>query len=544
MFVILPIFALLSCQDTDPKNSAVLEDGTRIPLEAPRLLRRISLDLLGVLPPIDNLNAVEENPELLQDYATDWLDDPRLEDRMVQLLNERWHTRIDDSPVIFFEEYYPFADDPTNEYPVERAIMEEPLRLISSVIAEDEPWETIVLADWTMGNELLAQIWPITSPSGAGWSRVQWTDARPAAGVLASTGLWRRYYSTVSNMNRLRAAAISKLLLCEDYTARQITFSELDTTEESIENAIQNNPYCLGCHASLDPIAAALFGFYQLRPENVDEVDYYHPEREAMAESALGVSPAWFGDPLNGLNELGQHIAEDPRFERCTVKTWAELLWRRPVSNADFAQIEALRLDFASHNHSPHRLLLQIIETPSYAVGQLDDSASDAQIESDNTFRLLMPDQYASLLKELSGFEWTYNGFDQLDNDTYGHRILAGGVDGSYVLEAQRTPTVSQILVIQRLAEAAAGWIVQNELIESRNRLVFTEVELSADSSDAAFEQQLKRLHWQFFAERASNDWVNDMRGLWNIVASESDTQEAWQAVLSAVLQDPKMMGY
>ena len=58
--------------------------------------------------------------------------------------------------------------------------------------------------------------------------------------------------------------------------------------------------------------AAALFGFYPLLPENADEVDHYHPEREAMAESAMGVSPAWFGDPLNGLNELGQHIAEDP----------------------------------------------------------------------------------------------------------------------------------------------------------------------------------------------------------------------------------------
>ncbi|MEC8277093.1 MAG: DUF1585 domain-containing protein [Myxococcota bacterium] len=539
-----PLIALLACKNDTPNSEDTALDTVTIPLEGPRLLRRISLDLLGVLPPIDALDAVEADPSAIQRHAAEWLQDPRLEDRMVHLLNERWHTRIDHSPVIFYEEYNVFADDPANEYPVERAIMEEPLRLISSVVVEDEPWETIVLADWTMANGTLAQIWPITEPSGSGWSRVQWTDGRPAAGVLASTGLWRRYYSTVSNMNRLRAAAISKLLLCEDYTARQITFSELDTTEESLENAIQTNPYCLGCHASLDPIAAALFGFYPLLPENADEVDHYHPEREAMAESTMGVSPAWFGDPLNGLNELGQHIAEDPRFERCTVETWSNLLWRRPVDNDDFAQIEALRQGFADSQHSPHALILALIQTPSYTAAALKPEATDSQIESENTLRLLMPDQYASLLKDLSGFEWTYNGFEQLDNDTYGHRILAGGVDGSYVLEPQITPTVSQILVIQRLSEAAAGWIVENELVDGNARRVFTEIELSTASSDNAFDQQLKRLHWQFFGERATAEWIDGIRELWAVVEEDTDPQEAWQAVLSAILQDPKMMGY
>ena len=123
-----PLIALLSCKNDTPNSEDTALDSVTIPLEGPRLLRRISLDLLGVLPPIDALDAVEADPSAIQRHAAEWLQDPRLEDRMVHLLNERWHTRIDHSPVILYEEYNVFADDPANEYPVERAIMEEPLR--------------------------------------------------------------------------------------------------------------------------------------------------------------------------------------------------------------------------------------------------------------------------------------------------------------------------------------------------------------------------------------------------------------------------------
>lgn len=535
---------ILSCSLDTAKERAYETLETR-PLPAPRLLRRISLDLLGVLPSKEALNEVESNPNAVSEWAKIWLSDPRIEDRMVHLLNEKWHTRIDDSPVIFYEEYLNYAGNPENEYAVERAIMEEPLRIMTNVLLHNEPWQNIVMADWTMANEILDPIWPITYSGPTGWERVSWTDERPAAGVLSSTGLWRRYYSTVSNMNRLRAASISKLLLCEDYTTRQITFSELEISEESLENAIQTNPYCLGCHASLDPIAASLFGFYALRPENIDEVDYYHPEREAMAESALGVSPAWFGDPLNGLNELGQHIAEDPRFIRCTVETWSTLLWRRPIESQDFEQIEALRQDFVKNEYRPHELVLSIIDTPTYQAGSTIPEASDRTIDNEATFRLMMPDQYSSVLKELTGFKWMYQGFDQMDNDTYGHRILSGGVDGTYVLEPQKTPTISQILVVQRLSEAAAGFVVQRELIDGEGeQLIFKAVSLQTQSNEDQFTELLLDLHWRLYGIRAADKWVSEIKLMWDIINSESGPDEAWKALLSAMFQDPMMMGY
>lgn len=64
-------------------------------LEAPRLLRRVSLDLRGVLPPEHELDAVEEDPSLVLDYSVQYMADPLFEERLVQLFAERWWTRVD-----------------------------------------------------------------------------------------------------------------------------------------------------------------------------------------------------------------------------------------------------------------------------------------------------------------------------------------------------------------------------------------------------------------------------------------------------------------
>ena len=48
----------------------------------------------------------------------------------------------------------------------------------------------------------------------------RYQDGRPAAGVLATNGLWWRYRSTASNANRKRANQASRILLCQDYLVR------------------------------------------------------------------------------------------------------------------------------------------------------------------------------------------------------------------------------------------------------------------------------------------------------------------------------------
>ena len=120
--------------------------------------------------------------------------------------------------------------------------------------------------------------------------------------------------------NRTRAAAITRLLLCDDYLLRPVTFEASPQVLENTDLALQTDPACLTCHASLDPLAASMFGFWWIEQFNPLEATYYHPEREGMGADQLSTTPAWFGQTVTSFAEVGQHISEDPRFRQCAVQ--------------------------------------------------------------------------------------------------------------------------------------------------------------------------------------------------------------------------------
>ena len=524
----------------------VIETGT-VALSNEKLMRRYSIDIRGVLP------TVKEYQDLASSLDTDagrralvqdWMADPRFEERLVYLLGERWHTRIDEF-LVFYLEYPPLSSDSRNEYPFERAVGEEPLRLMANIIANNRPWTEVVTADYTFANEVLAQIWPINYPGGAGWKRSTYSDDRPHAGVLSTNGLWWRYYSTLSNYNRARVAAITRLLICEDYTTRTISFSEengVDSVEdvEDIENALRNNPYCMGCHSALDPIAAALFGFWPANEFQIDELHNYHADREALGGDLLGVEPAWYGDPVSNLSELGRHIALDRRFSECAVESFASLLWRRPVTSSDLNQLGVLHDQFETEFLATQSLLTEIFLTQSYVAGDLETVSAEQSPEK--TVRLMTPDQVATVIEDLSGFRWTWEGFDQLDNDSIGYRNLMGGVDGVYVTSPQQEPSLTWLLATQRLAEAAAQNIVL-ESLGSQNGLL-AGVTRSSTSTDAEFRTALQSLHLRLYGSIAQELWLSAVVALWSDINSSAGPEEAWRAVLVAVLRDFSLYQY
>ncbi|MCB9743689.1 MAG: DUF1585 domain-containing protein [Alphaproteobacteria bacterium] len=522
--------------DEPPTTLTSLEDG--------RLLRRLSLDLRGVLPSLEELDAVAADPEALDTLRDDWLEDPRLEERLVQLLAEQWHTRIEEY-LLPHDEYRVYVDRPDLEYAFERAVGEEPLRLMARIAADDRPWTEVVLSDSTMAHPLTLAVWPTEAlEESEGWVEARYTDGRPAAGVLSTNGLWWRYYSTVSNLNRGRAAAVARLLLCEDLLSRPISFAEgpalIDA--DGVEEALRSNPYCQGCHSAVDPLAASLFGFWAANEYNIHEIDSYHLEREHLGEDLLGVSPAYFGEPVTGLADLGQQIAEDPRFTRCAVERSAEALWRRPVEAEDFDRVERLRLGFLEEGLRLKPLLAAITDTPEYRAGGHEGSTPEA-LSREATARLMTPELLGSAFEELSGFTWTWQGYEQLGNDLIGFRALAGGVDGEYVTRPQSTPSFTQLLVVERLSEAAARHIVERDLGGGAPELL-TRVDLDTSPEDEAFQQQLVDLHRRLYGLSPEASRLEAATALWVAVEASSDPSEAWVVLLSALLRDPEMVIY
>jgi len=504
-------------------------------LEPVALLRRLSLDLRGILPSQADQDRVQSDADQLAALRENYLDDALFEERLVVLFSEWFHTLIDAFPA----GYRDFDLDPAQEYAFERAVGEEPLRLMARVAAQDRPWSEIVTADWTLADPLLADLWPLDRDEGEGWLEARYTDLRPAAGVLSTNGLWWRYTTNGSNKNRGRAAAMTRLLLCEDMLARPVAFEAglALSDEDGAEEAIRSEPSCQACHAALEPLAAGLFGFWWLGQYSALEMTSYHAEREPMALEVLGVSPEFFGTPVQGLSELGQAVAADPRFYRCAAERAAEALWRRPVTLEDFDRIEAYRQALMARA-SFQDLVRAITDDDLYRAGVAAPHEPDAP-----TRRLLGAERLHTVIRDLTGFSWTWDGYEMLRNDTLGHRILAGGVDGESVTQVLGEPGLTWALVVKRVAEAAANHTVEAELLAG-DRDLFCCVSLDDEPGDEAFEEELLNLHWRLFGQVPSADRLSADVDLWQTIASDHGTGFAWQGLLSGLLRDPALVTY
>jgi hypothetical protein len=514
------------------------------PLDAPRLLRRISLDLRGVVPTVAELDTVEADPTQVDVLRDAWLDDPRLEQRLVEMLAEQWQTRIDE----FDARWYDYPLTARDEFTFDQSVGEEPLRLMARVAMEDRPWSDTVTSDETMVNPMLLSIWPVEAiEDGDGWRAGRYTDGRPAAGVLTTNGLWWRYSSSPFNLGRSRAAAMLKHLLCEDFLARSVSFApaEATTTESGTANAALGEPYCMACHAAIEPLAATTFGFWWRTQYSAIEMSTYHAEREPLGPEALDVVPAYFGARVNGLADLGAHVAADPHFHRCAVETAGAMLLRRPLTPADHDRVDLWLADYHAAGDRYKVALRAITDDPLYRAGAVADDAPDALHARARTERLLSVDQMQSSLEDLAGFRWSFAGFDQLGVDTVGYRVLGGGVDGQTVVRPQPEPNLTWALVVERLAQASAWSLVRQELEgagdggEAPARLL-AGVTPDSRPGDADFRDALRGLHWRLYAVRADDGWVDAVEALWGeALVREGSPAGAWRVVLSALLRDP-----
>lgn len=515
-------------------------DGGVVVAEAPEprmtaveALVRTSLDLRGVRPTAEEVAAVEADPAALEALVDGFFDDPRFEGRVRDLWAEVYLTRT--PPLYVSAASYGLEDQAA----FAAAVGEEPLRVLAEVAANDLPWTDLVTADWTMADATLAAIWPLEREAGEGWTRARYTDGRPAAGVLATNALWWRYGSTGSNANRKRANAVSRIFLCQDYLVRPIEFDRnvnlLD--EAAVADAIATNPACVNCHASLDPLASYLFGFWWYDPSNVLEVSRYFPERERRWADYTGVAPSYYGELGYTLADLGRQIAGDARFPSCAVEqAWTLLLREAPGLEEDDAVL-GHRDAFIAGGLTARALLGSIVRDPRYRAGATDTAGYVPR-------KMATPELLASAVEDLTGYRWTYAGYDLMGTDQVGYRTLAGGLDGYEVTAAATTPNATLALVQERLAEAAAWYAVHDEPTRLFGEVDFSE---TPATGRAAMVRQLQALHLRIFGRRiaADGEEVAANLELWEALhAVERDGRAAWAGVLSALLRDPDFLLY
>lgn len=520
------LLLLLGCPSEDGVFSG--ESPEMDPVAA---LVRTSMDLRGVRPSAEEVARVEADAGELDVLVDEFLADPRFEGRVRDLWSEIYLTRTETLPLSAAS--YGLDDQAT----FERSVGDEPLRILGRIAAEDRPYTELVTGDWTMADEMLETIWPVEREAGDGWQIARYTDGRPAAGVMATNSLWWRYTSTSSNANRKRANAVSRILLCNDYLVRPIEFDRnvnlLD--EGAVSDAVKNNAACVNCHDSLDPIASYFFGFWWYDFTPIDN-SYYHPDRELLYRDYTGVDPAWYGDPGYTLADLGGQIARDLRFPQCAATQAFELLLRRDATTADADAVLRHRDAFITGGLTIRALVRSVVSDPMYRAGATDEPGYVP-------LKMVTPDLLASTVEELTGFRWTYADFDMLQTDRYGYRTLAGGADGYSVTSTATGANATLVLVQERLAEAAASWVVENE----PSRLFTVDFTETPETAREAMAAQVQALHLRLFGHRveADGEEVAAALELWNeLYAIERDPRQAWAGLLTALLRDPDFLYY
>jgi hypothetical protein len=523
-------------------------------LPAREQLIRLSMDLRGVHPSEEELRLFETTEpaamRLMYDtFAQEWIEDPRFIGRIKEIFNERYLVRTGDV-------YFDTSDIPElasiDDRRMADNIANEQMMLLEYVVANDLPYSTMVTADYTMANAELASYWNIEYPGDAdgGWVPATYDDGRPHAGMLTMTTTWQRYPSMGGNANRHRANAVSKLFLCDDYLSRPIVLNRaaVDALTIDPENAIAQNSGCQSCHSSLDPIAANFFGFFNYDAEDGIESTFYRPENEEEWRYYSGKEPGYYGRPTGNIGEFAEELAADSRFLDCAVQTVWEGLTQRELVDEDWPEVSKHAEVFDVTDMNVKAMVESIVTSPEY---KALDTTDPQLVERIVGRKVVSPEQLSSLIEQVTGYTWFFDGRDALRNNSMGLPTLAGGIDSRFVTKRAFVPTVGSAYVQERLADAASWYVAAHDLDPARTDeaklLAYVTIEDTPESNPEAFDNQIRQLYLAItglpLAPEANEptELIETWKDLYSVEASPTS---AWAGVISAVLRDPTVLFY
>jgi len=543
--------ALVGCQPADdPEQPA---DG--IVLLSPQQLTRLSVDLRGIHPSEAELEQIDTDPLLYEDFVDRYLKDDRFLDRMEDVWNLRFLTRTGD--LYNIESFDDSILRGVPEEVVADEIAEEPLQLVRQIIADDRPYTDVVLADYTMADPEVAWVWGIDIPDtsqGAGWQPGHYHDGRAEAGILTMTTTWTRFPSAGVNHNRHRANQLSRLLLCEDYLARPVSFSrtQIDAlVSGDPEDVIRDTQTCQSCHNSLDPLAANFFGFWWEQDGDFRQQTTYRPEDEDLWREFAQKAPGFYGRPTHGIRELAEEVASDERFDECAVKTVFEGLTQRDTDDSDWTELYRHQAVFDDAGMVVRPLVKSIVMSHEYRAKDVTDDADPALVDKLVTVKQADPAQLAGIIADKTGYRWKFDGRDGLTTNDLGLQVLGGGIDSRYVTVPSHDPSVGIVFIQKRLAEAAGWHVAEHDLDPDRadDAILLKSVNRNdtPESNPTAFDAQIRDLYLQITGEPLADDATEpaDLEVLWKQLYSvEASPEQAWAGVVAMVLRDPRVLFY
>ena len=392
------------------------------------------------------------------------------------------------------------------------ALRREPLELLRYIVQHERPFTDIVTADFTMVSPYTARGYGIfddvrdqfKNPDDpyefipAKLKALKHRDGKvqptadgvyPHAGLLSMFQYLRRYPTTETNRNRLRARIYYQHFLGVDIMNLAPRVSDAAAIDSKYETPTLQAAECVVCHRTIDPVAGLFQDYY-------NEEGHYGPRKEGwftdMFVPGREGSDLAEPDQWRALPWLGEQTAKDPRFAIAMAEHVYYLLMGRKVLAApddiDDPFFASRRLGFLAqrelineaaeqftHKDFNLKVIFQaLVVSPFYRADGLaepQDIDRLAELDDVGVVRMLSPEQVERKVLAIFGKPW-----GRLD-DSYA--ILYGGIDSQEVTERLADPS-GAIGALQRILanDVACKNVAADFALPPDQRRLFPSIEI------------------------------------------------------------------
>ncbi|HEY3899938.1 MAG TPA: DUF1592 domain-containing protein [Chthoniobacter sp.] len=530
----------LAMKAASAKDAHAFFDGI-IMLDNRKLLRRATLSLAGRLPSEQELAAVEKDGlKAMRPILDSLMKEDAFYERLGEGFNDILLTRGYDGVPETALSYDSFEKTRgwTQRYDVSaagdeaaqrkarykltddyrEAMLREPTELVKYIVRNDRPFTEIVTADYIMVSPYTARGYGVFEelrdkfhdPENPfeyvpvrltalkfrnGKVQESPTGFYPHAGLLTTFQYLRRYPTTETNRNRLRARMYYQHFLGIDVLELAPRVSDAAAITAKFKVPTMEASECVICHKTVDPVAGLFQDYYQL-PDAL-----YGPRKEGWFKDMF--SPGFEGDDLpsqdrwRALQWLGEKTAKDPRFATTMVGHVYDVLTGRKVLGppasiddplydakrrayqAQRSEIERIAAIFVKGGFNLKDAFKEWVASPFYrvegrkpAAGAPANPERQAELADLGLARLLSPEQLERKIAAVFGKPW-----GRLKEQQIG--LLYGGIDSKEVTERAADPS-GAMGALQRIMsnEVACENVAADFALPPDQRRLFPQIEL------------------------------------------------------------------
>lgn len=454
------------------------------------------------------------------------------------------------------------------------ALLGEPMRLVDHIVRNDRPFTEIVTADYIMVTPYTARGYgiyeelksqfkdpddpfeyiPVKLKALKGRNKQQdqesATGMYPHAGLLSTFQYMRRYPTTETNRNRLRARMYYQHFLGVDALELAARVSDAAAVTAKFEIPTMQASECVVCHKIIDPVAGIYQDYYKFEGVYGRRKDGWYQDMFATGFEGeeMPADERW-----RSLQWLGERTAKDPRFATAMVEHVYYILTGRKVLLAPkdiddplFAakrrayqqqrcEVQAIATRFAQQDFNLKDVFKAWAVSDFYRADGLATAANDpqrlAELDDLGLVRMLAPEQLERKVGAIFGKPW-----GKLEEQM---AMLYGAIDSQEVTERATDPSGAMGAIQRILAnDVACQHTLADFARKPGERILFRSIEPAvvpgiSDEGDQQIRAAIVYLHDRILGRQDAPDSAEVQRSfdLFQTIVKDAQATKGFEKV-------------